>query len=284
MKKYIRIIIYALAIAAAILVIRKPVTSSEPISVVNHSDYIQTRTFGDGVSITWIQDNAHPRIMPISLFPTADTLLVDSLGLKDGVPSTVSVFLIEKEGKKMLFDAGLGAQDSRLQDALSFLGILPESIDYIFLTHCHGDHIGGMTSSDEAVFTSAEVYLSAEEYDQWKDSNDALFDRMRSLYEGRLHTFPFTGELPCGVKPISAVGHTEGHTVYEIGNILVVGDILHGAALQMEDTKICARFDQDTELAIRNRKSILEYARMNNLTMAGMHFPAPGFIGHSETR
>ncbi len=284
MKKYIRIIIYALAIATAILLIRKPIPSTEPTSVVNHSDYIQTRTFGDGVSITWIQDNAQSRIMPISLFLAADSLLVDSLGLKDGVPSTVSVFLIEKEGKKMLFDAGLGAPDSRLQEALSFLGILPESIDYIFLTHCHGDHIGGMTSSDEAVFTSAEVYLSAEEYDQWKDSNDALFDRMRSLYEGRLHTFPFTGELPCGVKPISAVGHTEGHTVYEIGNILVVGDILHGAALQMEDTKICARFDQDTELAIRNRKSILEYARMNNLTMAGMHFPAPGFIGHSETR
>ncbi len=284
MKKYIRIIVYILAIAAAILVIRKPVPSTEPTSVINHSDNIQTRTFSDGVSITWIQDNVQPRIMPISLFPAADPLLVDSLGLKDGVPSTVSVFLIEKEGKKMLFDAGLGAPDSKLQESLSFLGILPESIDYIFLTHCHGDHIGGMTSAEAAIFPSAEVYLSVEEYNQWKDSNDALFDTMKSLYEDRLHTFSFTDELPCRVKPISAVGHTEGHTVYEIGNVLVVGDILHGAALQMADTKICARFDQNTELAVRNRGSILEYARMNRLTMAGMHFPVPAFIEHSKTR
>ncbi len=145
MKKYIRIIIYTLAIAAAILVIRNPVTSTEPISVVNHSDYIQTRTFGDGVSITWIQDNAEPRFMPISLFPTADSLLFDSLGIREGVPSTVSVFLLEKDGKKILFDTGLGAPGCKLQESLSTLGILPEGIDYIFLTHCHGDHIGGMS-------------------------------------------------------------------------------------------------------------------------------------------
>ncbi len=284
MKKYIRIIIYALAIAAAIWVISKPVPSAEPSSVVDHSEYIQTRTFADGTSITWIQDNAQPRFMPVSLFPDADSLLVDSLGLREGVPSTVSVFLIEKDGMKILFDAGLGAPDSRLQEALSTLGILPEDIDYILLTHCHGDHIGGMTDDSIAAFPSAEVYMSQDEYRQWNESDNALFTRMISSYSERVHTFSFTDELPCGIKPISATGHTEGHTVYEVGNILVVGDILHGATLQMANPEICARYDQNMELAVRNRESILEYARMNHLTMAGMHFPAPGFIEHSKTR
>ncbi len=278
MKKYIRIIIYALAIAAAILLIRKPTPSTEPTSVVDHSEYIQTRTFDDGTSITWIQDNAHPRFMPIALFPGADSVLVDSLGLKDGVPSTVSVFLLEKDGRKMLFDAGLGTSDSRLSEALPNLGILPESIDYVFLTHCHGDHIGGLASGNAAVFPNAAIYLSTDEFNQWKDSNNTQFNQMRSCYEGRLHTFSFTDELPCDVKPISSPGHTEGHTVYEIGNILVVGDIIHGAALQMANPDLCARYDQNPELAIRNRESILDYARMNRLTMAGMHFPAPGFL------
>ncbi len=282
MKKYIRIAVYVVAIAAAVLLMRKPIPSNEPTSVVDHSEYIQTRTFDDGTCITWIQDNAQPRFMPISLFPGADSVLVDSLGLKDGVPSTVSVFLLEKDGKKILVDAGLGAPDSRLPDALSALGVLPESIDCVFLTHCHGDHIGGLTSEGTAVFPLAEVYVSADEYNQWKDSNDALFDRMLSAYAGRLHAFSFTDELPAGVKPISAPGHTEGHTVYEIGNILVVGDIIHGAALQTADPNACARYDQNPDLAIMNRKSILNYAQMNRLTMAGMHFPAPGFITHSE--
>ncbi len=284
MNKYIRILIYAVAIAAAILLFRKPIPSTEPTSVIDHSEYIQTRTFDNGTCITWIQDNAEPRLMPISLFPAADSLLVDSLGFKDGVPSSVSVFLVEKDGKKILFDGANGAPDSMLLDALSTLGILPEKIDYIFLTHCHGDHIGGLTNTDAAVFPVAEVYLSTDEFNQWQYSNSAHFDRMRSCYEGRIHTFASTDELPCGVKPISAPGHTEGHTVYEIGSILVVGDIMHGVALQMANSDICARYDQNPELAIRNRRSILDYAQINCLTMAGMHFPAPGFISHSETR
>ncbi len=283
MKKFIRPIIYLLAIAAAILLISRKDPSAE-VSIVDHSEYIQTLSFDDGTCITWIQDNSQPRVMPISLFPEADPALVDSLGLRDGFPSTVSVFLLEKEGKKMLFDTGLGAPDSRLQEALSALGIVPESIDYIFLTHCHGDHIGGLISGGDAVFPSAEVCLSVDEYSQWKDSNDALFDLMLSSYAGRIKTFSFTDALPDGVRPISASGHTEGHTVYEIGDVLVVGDILHGAALQMADPEICARYDQNPDLAVRNRRSILDYARMNRLTMAGMHFPAPGFIRHSETR
>ncbi len=278
MNKYIRILIYLVAIGIAILVIRKPIPSTEVTSIVDHSEFIQTRNFGEGTAITWIQDNAEPRIMPISLFPDADSVLVDSLGLRTGVLSSVSVFLLEQDGKKILFDAGNGAEDSRLLDALTSLGILAEDIDYIFLTHCHGDHIGGLTAADTAVFPRAEVYLSEDEFDQWKDSNSALFERMRSCYEGHINTFSFTDELPCAVKPISAPGHTEGHTVYEVGSVLIVGDIMHGTALQMANLEICARYDMNPELAVRNRKSILEYARMNHLTMAGMHFPTPGFI------
>ena len=62
----------------------------------------------DGIRITWIQDNAKERLMERSLFPDASDSLVASLGLQDGIPSTVSVFLVETDGKKILFDTGNG--------------------------------------------------------------------------------------------------------------------------------------------------------------------------------
>ena len=52
---------------------------------------------------------------------------------------------------------------------------------------------------------------------------------------------------------------------------------MHGAALQMEHPEYNANFDMDKEQAAASRARILEYVKANNLMMAGMHLPAPGF-------
>lgn len=65
----------------------------------------------DGTKVTWIRDNAEPRIMERSLFSDAPDSLMEALGLADGVPASVSVFL----------------------------------------THFHGDHIGGMLADDGSI-------------------------------------------------------------------------------------------------------------------------------------
>lgn len=77
---------------------------------------------------------------------------------------------------------------------------------------------------------------------------------------------------------MEAVGHTPGHTVFQTGKLLIVGDLMHGVALQKEHPEICASFDMDKEAAAATRRNILKYARDNALTMAGMHFPAPAFL------
>ena len=58
-----------------------------------------------------------------------------------------------------------------------------------------------------------------------------------------------------------------------IDNKLIVVDIMHGVALQMEHPEFCARFDMDKEQAIASRKGIMEMAKKEGLTMYGMHFP-----------
>ena len=56
------------------------------------------------------------------------------------------------------------------------------------------------------------------------------------------------------------------------------GDIMHGAALQLIDPTICARYDSDPGQSIKTRNTILDYAVANSLTVLGAHIPANGVL------
>lgn len=234
-----------------------------------------------GVKATWIQDNARERLMERTLFADAPDSLIDSLKLQNGIPSSMSTFLVETGGISILFDTGLGAPDSRLLPSLAALGVKPADIKYLYLTHFHGDHIGGMMKADSVVFPNAEVYASKAEYEAWMkmpaDRNAQVVKTMNA-YKDRLHLFDFDDTLPGNVKAFNAAGHTPGHTVFQVGQLLVIGDLIHGAALQLPHPEICAAYDMDKDRAVKTRKHFLQYARENNLTMAGMHLPVPAFL------
>lgn len=230
-----------------------------------------------GVKLTWLRDNAQERKMPLSLFGELPQSLVDSLGIADGVPSSVSCYLLEVDGKHILFDTGVGAPGCRLMDGLAAAGVAPADIDYLYLTHFHGDHIGGMMRGDTVVFPRAEVYAAQQEYDGWMqmpEEQKAQVVKTMEAYKDRLHLFAYNDTLPGGVVALNGEGHTPGHTVYRAGDFLIVGDLLHGAALQLARPDICASYDMDPQKAVTTRKHYLEYARQNDLLMAGMHQPA----------
>lgn len=234
----------------------------------------------DGVKVTWIQDNAKERLMERTLFADASDELIDSLKLADGIPSSMSTFLVETDGVRILFDTGMGAPDSRLLSGLASLGVTPADIKCLYLTHFHGDHIGGMMKGDSIVFPNAEVYASKVEYDAWlkmSSERNAQVVKTMNAYKDRLHLFEFGETLPGNVVTMNAEGHTPGHTVYQAGKLLVIADLIHGAALQLEHPEICAAYDMDKDAAVKSRKHFLRYAKENGLTMAGMHLPPPGF-------
>ncbi len=234
----------------------------------------------DGVQVTWIQDNAKERLMERTLFADASDELIDSLKLQNGILSSMSTFLVETDGVRILFDTGMGAPDSRLLSGLASLDVNPADIKYLYLTHFHGDHIGGMMKGDSIVFPNAEVYASKVEYDAWlkmPSERNAQVVKTMNAYKDRLHLFEFGETLPGNVVTMNAEGHTPGHTVYQAGKLLVIADLIHGAALQLEHPDICAAYDMDKDAAVRSRKHFLRYAKDNGLTMAGMHLPPPGF-------
>ena len=223
-----------------------------------------------------IFDNPAPRTMPLALFGDVPDELVASLNIAEGIPSSVSVMLMEKDGQQCLFDAGNGNDDSRLLPRMKELGFLASDIDVIFITHLHGDHIGGLVKDGQPVFPQAKLYIPSVELDAWTKSPESTPQNVKAMMEAygeKLVKYTLEDSLPVGVKAIAAYGHTLGHTIYRIDNKLIVGDIMHGVALQMEHPEFCARFDMDKEQAIASRKAIMEMAKKEGLTMYGMHFP-----------
>lgn len=238
----------------------------------------KTLELGD-VRVTWIQDRA--AMQPVNLFPQAPASLIDSLHFRGGIPSSLSTFLVESKGMRILFDTGLGGKDSRLLHLLSLMGLTPADIGFIYLTHLHGDHIGGLMQGGRAVFPTAQVFVAKQEFRGWMRmpaEKKAQVEKMAKAYRLNLHFFDFGDYLPGDVKTIDASGHTPGHTAFRVGDLLIAGDIIHGAVLQLADLDLCPTYDMEPAEARAARKRILQYARMNNLVVAGMHLPAPGFM------
>lgn len=240
----------------------------------------ETLRHGD-LSMTWIKDNRSIHKMPIERFTTGDGTSTSPSKRPDEVLSSISTFLAERDSMLMLFDTGLGGDASMLVTRLIQLGVRPDDVTHIFLTHLHPDHIGGMMDGDRAVFAGAQVFCSQAEYDYWMslpDDEAAQQKHTMAAYASSLQLFDFGDILPGGVVSINAVGHTPGHTAFLVGDILVVGDIIHGETLQINDPSICATFDMDTAKAILSRKALIDFAADNSLRMAGMHLADKGFI------
>ncbi len=238
-------------------------------------------TVTEPTSITWIEDKPGPTLQDHKIFPTVPDSLWESLGLQDGVPSSISCFLLKAEGKTILLDAGLGAPFSQLLPKLNEAGVTPDSLELIYITHMHPDHIGGLVKDGEKVFPNAEIWINRVEAEAWKAMDEekaALPHSILSVYKDNIHMFEAGDTLAGGVSTIAAYGHTPGHTVFQKDSILVIADLMHGAALQMEHPEYCPFFDMDPEAATESRIRILEYARKNKLTMYGMHLPDPGAI------
>ena len=261
-----------------------PAEKTVPAEAANVVQVAKTITLANGVKVTWIQDNQGEKLNPRSLFSDASDSLFASLNMPDGIPASVSVFLLQADGKNILFDAGLGAFGGQTLDRLAAFNVTPDKIDLIYLTHFHVDHIAGMITKDSAgkdvkVFNNATVYAGKVEYDAWMNDipkND-LQKAVMGMYKEKLHLFAFGDTLPQGVIALDAVGHTPGHTAFLFSNLLVIGDLMHGYALQKDHPEINSNYDMDKEKSIESRKRLMQYARDNKLTMAGMHLPPPGF-------
>src|SRR6056297_1183032 len=91
---------------------------------------------------------AHPFFMDGNIFGWEKhtmklTIIYDNTTRDDALPPDWGFScLVEAHGKTILFDTG--ARGRLLLDNMKKLGIDPQSVDELFISHDHWDHTGGM--------------------------------------------------------------------------------------------------------------------------------------------
>jgi len=223
----------------------------------------------------------------------ADEAVLNRYIPASGFRHTANAFLVKEPGQNILIDTGTGAGGFVL-GKIKNLGVQPEDINVVLITHLHGDHFGSLQADGKAVFPNAKIYLSVREHEHFTKTsiNQAAVNAL-APYSSQIVTFEpaeWSGrlkEILPGITPIAAYGHTPGHTVYQIESegqkLLIIGDLLHVALVQFPVPQISATFDMDPSLSAQVRTRILDYAVRNRIPVGGMHIVYPG-IGFVEVQ
>ena len=198
-------------------------------------------------------------------------------------------------GAGSLFGPSLG----RVVENLRASGYTPEQVDEIYMTHLHGDHVGGLVADGRAVFPNAIVRVDRVDADHWlsaaraaaaaEQARPAFLGAQQSLgpYIGSGRYRPFDGdtELVPGIRAVAARGHTPGHAVYVVesrGQKMVLwGDLMHVAPVQFPEPAVTIVFDTDPAQAASQRRRIFAEAAAQGYYLAAAHVSFPG-IGQLE--
>ena len=218
------------------------------------------------------------------------------------VQTAVNAYLINLGGKLILIDTGaakaFGPSLGFIGEQIRAAGYTPEQIDIVLLTHLHADHVAGLLGTDgKPQFPNAEVRVDQAESDFWlSEANAAKAPKdFQSFFKiardsaapyqvaGKWKPFSGAAELAPGIKAVPAIGHTPGHTAYQIESkgerLLILGDAVHSHAVQFARPEVAIEFDSDKKQAVATRKKLFAWAAKEKLLVSGMHLPFPG-LGH----
>jgi glyoxylase-like metal-dependent hydrolase (beta-lactamase superfamily II) len=202
--------------------------------------------------------------------------------------SETNTFIVRSPDSIIVIDTGFGGA---LFEGMKKLGIAPEQVDAVLLTHLHGDHIGGLAKNGKALFPKAAIYLAGQEKEYWTVTavNQGAVTALapysavtKTFAPGGLNTNTVT-ILP-GINAVAAFGHTPGHTMYllesEGSSLLIWGDLMHVQDIQFPVPSISVSYDTDPAAAAVVRVQVLEYAAKTGTPVAGMHlvYPAMGTV------
>ncbi|MGR5945367.1 MBL fold metallo-hydrolase [Enterobacter sp. C4G1] len=219
-----------------------------------------------------------------------------SAGIAEPGDIHINCYLIRGRGRVILVDAGAGPLHNaggQLNVNLAAIGVSPDDVDTVLLTHCHPDHIGGLQDPEkQPVFKHAEIMLHPLEAQHWQDDeklsmaneraqrNFRLARQTLNAYAQKLRFF--NGDKIAGaILPVGLPGHTPGHTGFQIDAddqcLLIWGDIVHYPHIQSAHPDVSILFDADPAQAEETRKNIMEHAVSKKMLIAGMHLGQTGF-------
>jgi glyoxylase-like metal-dependent hydrolase (beta-lactamase superfamily II) len=153
---------------------------------------------------------------------------------KNQIELRTDPILIQWDGKNILMESGIGkgkltdkqkrnfgvVEESHLEEDLLALGLKPEDIDIVLMTHLHFDHACGLTKLVNgeyvSVFPKARIISSSIEWNEMQNPNirsiNTYWKENWQAIVTQVETFENNWELG-PIKLIHTGGHSDGHSI-----------------------------------------------------------------------
>lgn len=237
--------------------------------------------------------------MPFSYFPgrsaqeTEAAAIAVSAAKPNGIRFMFNQYLVDDGERLILIDtgpAGSLGQTGKLPAALERIGVRPESIGAIIITHAHQDHIGGLVAGGRQNYPQSEIYVDRREVTYWTDpakrasapdyvqNSFALSFDMVRLYP-KLQAIDGERSISRGVSIIDLAGHTPGHIGVRIednGQSLIMASDMLFPVVHPSATDVFFLFEQDRSAAKAMRDKFYPRAAEEKALIAATHMPFPG--------
>ncbi len=166
---------------------------------------------------------------------TPNVYQVGGSGLSD--PADAAVYLVKSGNRAALVDGGTGDGHDDILMNIRECGVEPERVEYLFITHCHYDHTGGVPALKEATGATLVAHVLDAEYLETGDSEVTAASwygafikpfQVDIKVEEKERTFTL-GDLAMTMYHIP--GHSPGSaalTLESDGQLVLFGQDVHG--------------------------------------------------------
>jgi glyoxylase-like metal-dependent hydrolase (beta-lactamase superfamily II) len=207
---------------------------------------------------------------------------------------SIQPLLVRAGDRVLLFDTGSGTNfgptSGKLAAAMKQAAIDPASVTDVFISHVHGDHVGGLVDAGgSAVFPNATIHMSAPEWNYLKGMDEKAAANVGLPNHAalvlavtpKIDAFAPGSELvPRVVKAVEIKGHTPGHSGYLISSgadsLLYIGDTAHHYIVSVQQPDWTIAFDGDAPTAQASRKEVIARTAETGRRIYAVHFPFPG--------
>ena len=198
-------------------------------------------------------------------------------------------YLVRSAGRVVLVDTAVGPpgswgwaaeREGGLLPGLAALGVGPEDVDVVFLTHIHIDHVGWNADADGTpVFENARYLLHPDGLELASARADVPHIRrcLRSILDaGLVDEVEAGAEIAPGVTTIDLPGHLPGHLGLRVGRdaVLIADAAVHPALLDQPEWRYVA--DAEPGRSSETRRAILPELERPDLLVVCGHYPDGG--------
>jgi glyoxylase-like metal-dependent hydrolase (beta-lactamase superfamily II) len=214
--------------------------------------------------------------------------------LDDGghLMASVGGLLVERDGRALLIDAGVGPisvgpplntfglqSGGKLLDSLAALGRSPADIEAVAFTHLHNDHFGwAWLPADRPAFAGTPLLVAEPEWTQRHYAEEQGMADMIKVLEPQVRTVTEGEEIFPGVTVRYTPGHSAGHAAYVISargqKVIAFGDAFH-TPLQVTHPMWHNVFDFDHQQSTSLRRGLIDELAQPDTIGFAVHFPEP---------